>query len=305
MSHVHTRELHWGAPVAQELGPVHDATSADVLRALALPTAGEVYDLDAGRWHDMPMAGGIHPPFSLTTHRTPQGTAVDGDAPQGGPGGFGIVSELNTTTHHAGTHIDALCHTTAGDDPAWYGGHTAREHLGNHGATRADASTIPPIVARGILLDVPAHRGVDALPAAEPVGAAEVDAVCAAQGVEVRPGDVVLVRTGYMRFWPHDLPGAQEHFCAGLDVGGALRLCELGAVALGSDTEGLEALPPADPRDVFPVHIALLAERGVHILELLWLEDLARDGRHEFLLVCLPLRIRGATASMVRPIAVV
>ncbi len=114
----------------------------------------------------------------------------------------------------------------------------------------------------------------------------------------------MLVRTGYMAYWPHDLEGAGRHFSAGLTPDAAIALAERGAVAIGSDTEGLEVLPEVDPADVFPVHIALLVERGVHIIELLYLEDLARDGRHEFLFVCLPLRIRGATASMVRPVAI-
>ena len=114
----------------------------------------------------------------------------------------------------------------------------------------------------------------------------------------------MLVRTGYMAYWPHDLEGAGRHFSAGITADAAVALAEGGAVAIGSDTEGLEVLPEVDPEDVFPVHIALLVERGVHIVELLYLEDLARDRRHEFLFVCLPLRIRGATASMVRPVAI-
>jgi kynurenine formamidase len=301
--HIHTRDLAWGPPEPSELGPVHDATREGLLAALTLPEDGEIYDLDSGRWHGMPMAGGIHPPFALTRYRTAQGGEVE-DAPRGGRGGFAINSELNVTGHHAGTHIDALCHISAGDDAHWFGGYTAAEHSGDFGARRADASTMPPILARGVLLDVPRHRGVDALDAGSPVDAAEVQAMLAAREMQVQAGDVVLVRTGYMAFWPHDLEGAARHFSAGLTPDAAIWLAEQGAVAIGSDTEGLEVLPEVDPEDVFPVHIALLVERGVHIIELLYLEDLALDRRHEFLFVCLPLRIRGATASMVRPVAI-
>jgi hypothetical protein len=70
-AHIHTRDLAWGPPEPAELGPVHDATREDLLAALALPTSGDVYDLDAGRWHDMPMAGGIHPTFALMRYRSP------------------------------------------------------------------------------------------------------------------------------------------------------------------------------------------------------------------------------------------
>ncbi len=120
----------------------------------------------------------------------------------------------------------------------------------------------------------------------------------------MRAGDVVLVRTGYMAYWPHDLEGAGGTSPPASRRTPPSRWPTRGAVAIGSDTEGLEVLPEVDPEDVFPVHIALLVERGVHIVELLYLEDLARDRRHEFLFVCLPLRIRGATASMVRPVAI-
>lgn len=81
-------------------------------------------------------------------------------------------------------------------------------------------------------------------------------------------------------------------------------MAEKGIVLVGGDNESLECNPSADPKNPHPVHIELLIERGIHILELAHVEDLSRDEVFEFLFVCLPLRIKGATGSMVRPIAV-
>jgi kynurenine formamidase len=76
-------------------------------------------------------------------------------------------------------------------------------------------------------------------------------------------------------------------------------------VLVGGDTESVEINPSVDPENPHPVHIELLIERGIHILELVHVEDLSRDEAYEFLFICLPLRVQGATGSMVRPIAIV
>ena len=84
----------------------------------------------------------------------------------------------------------------------------------------------------------------------------------------------------------------------------AVYLADKGVVLVGGDNESLERNPSPDPENPHPVHIELLVQRGIHIMELVHVEDLARDGVHEFLFICLPLRIKGATGSMVRPIAI-
>ena len=141
-------------------------------------------------------------------YRSAQGGAVeDGDVPQRRPRRLAMNSELDTTGHHAGTHIDALCHISAGPDAHWYGGYTAAEHAGDFGApttTRARCLRSSP-AASCSTSRAPRRRRTGQRIA---VDAAEVDAVMAAQGTEVRAGDVVLVRTGYMSYWPHDLEGA-------------------------------------------------------------------------------------------------
>jgi len=228
-------------------------------------------------------------------------------APDANDVGLGCMTELLTATSHSGAHIDALAHMTVGEDDHWYGGANAAEHLGDFGPTVGDAAALPPLFTRGVLLDVAGHRGVECLPAGSPVDADEVAAIARDQGVEIREYDVVLFRTGYMGLWP-DAARMAEHRSPGPDLSAADWLLERGVVAVGSDTETFEVQPAPDPgvpANPQPVHTRLLIERGVYIMESLDLERLAADGVYEFLFVALPLKIAGATGSMLDPLAVV
>jgi kynurenine formamidase len=158
-----------------------------------------------------------------------------------------------------------------------------------------------------VLYDVPGHRGVEALAAGEAVGADELLAIEAATGVAAGAGDIALVRTGYLSAWP-DPERLAAHRGAGPDISAARLLVERGVAATGSDTETYEVQPAPDrgtPANPQPVHTLLLIEQGIYILESLDLEALAAAGVHEFLFVALPLAIRGATGSMVDPVAVI
>lgn len=278
-----------------------------VLAATALVRSGRMYRLARERFRGMPVFPG-HPAFEVLAYRTPQGIRAAGDEPWG-PGndaGLGYMSELILGTAHTGAHIDAHAHMTVGPEDRWHGG-SAQRDLGDFGPLAGDATEIPPLWARGLLFDVPGHRGVEFLGAGEPVGAEELSAIAGARGLEVRPGDVALVRTGYMRHWP-DAERMAEHRGPGPDLSAARWLVERGVIATGSDTETYEVQPapdPGTPSNPQPVHTLLLIERGIFIMESLDLEALAADGVAEFLFVGLPLAIRGATGSMLDPVAVV
>jgi kynurenine formamidase len=215
------------------------------------------------------------------------------------------MSELVMGTVHSGAHIDAHAHMTIGDEHRWHGG-SARTQLGDFGPQVGDATEIPPIWRRGVLYDVPGFRGVGSLGAGEAIGAGELEAIEARHGVAAGAGDVALVRTGYLAHWP-DPEALAAHRGAGPDLSAAELLAARGVVAVGSDTEAFEVQPAPDrgtPSNPQPVHTLLLIERGIYILESLDLEALARAGVREFLFVALPLAIRGATGSMVDPVAI-
>jgi kynurenine formamidase len=292
------------APALSRLRAANDPREVRDLTGLV--RTGRMHRLARDRFPKMPLFPG-HPTFEVVSYRTPQGIRAAGDEPWGPPNDacLGYMSELVMGTTHTGAHVDAHAHMTVGDDDRWHGG-SARTDLGDFGPLKGDATEIPPIWRRGVLYDVPGHRGVGSLGAGEPVTAAELEAIEAAHGVAAGAGDVALVRTGYLAHWP-DPDALAAHRGAGPDLSAARLLADRGVVATGSDTETYEVQPAPDrgtPANPQPVHTLLLIERGILILESLDLEGLARAGVREFLFVALPLAIRGATGSMVDPVAV-
>jgi kynurenine formamidase len=256
----------------------------------------------------MPLFPG-HPPFQVLNFRTPRGIRVSEAEPWGpvNDAGLGYMAEYVMATSHSGAHMDALAHMTVGEDSHWYGGGNADTHLSDSGPTLGDASSLPPIFTRGVLLDAAGHRQVACLPKGSPIDAVEMEAIAAAQGVTVQPWDVVLIRTGYMSLWP-DAERMAAHKTPGPDASAARWLLDRGVIATGTDTETYEVQPapdPGEPANPQPVHTLLLIENGIYLMESLDLEALARNRVYEFCFVALPLKIRGATGSMVDPVALV
>lgn len=274
------------------------------LDALRIPTRGQAYDLCSGWWPGMPLAEG-HPQFQVLTYRTPRGQRNQKDLKflEKNTVNFGFISELLMCTTHTGTHIDALAHVTCGAHSEWHGGFRADECLGDFGPMSQDASALPPFVCRGVMLDIPAALGVAKLAANQGVGEAELRSACEKQGVTIRSGDVVLLRTGTMDGWPDEKRVAESEGC-GLNLDGAKWLMQFGPAAVGADNVALEVMPSGIEGDPQPVHRFLLQENGIPILEWVFLEELARDGVSEFLFLCMPLPISGATGSLIRPLAI-
>jgi kynurenine formamidase len=295
-------------PVQSEVGPIARLPRDRLVEAARLVREGRTYSLAATRYPGMPLFPG-HPPFQVLNFRTPRGIRVTHAQPWGpiNDAGLGYMAEYVMATSHSGAHVDALAHMTVGDDSHWYGGGSADAHLTDAGPVFGDASKLPPFFTRGVLVDAARHRGVDCLPKGSAIDAAEMEAICAAEGVMVQPWDVVLIRTGYMGFWP-DAEKMAAHKTPGPDISAAHWLLERGVVASGTDTETYEVQPApvlATPANPQPVHTLLLIENGIYLMESLDLEALGRDQVYEFLFVALPVKIRGATGSMVDPLAVV
>lgn len=298
-----------------EVGALNEITNPQyVLSVLRQVKTGRVFDLGVKidrtsyKWPG-------HNPTEVISYRTPGGLKRMQDIAgfQQPPRYIGFHSCALFISDNVGTQIDGLGHITRGTDQHWYNGFTEEQFGSDFGVTRADATTIPPIIARGVLIDVAGWKGVDALPSNFPIGPKELQETLKAQGVDVRPGDVVLIRTGTLRYWGEtgaDHEKIAEHDSAGLTLAGAKWLVEeKGAIMIGSDTSGLEvAEDPSLPeklRTPVPVHEYLLVEQGVHIGELHYLEDLAREKVYTFVYIALTNKIKGTTAGFaLRPIAI-
>jgi hypothetical protein len=303
------RGYGWVYGPNDELGALNAILSpAHVLRAVREIGAGKMYDLGVTVDRASPRAS-VHPPTEISIFRTPHGVklARGGDARV--PGGVAYHNCLLVISDNVGTQIDSLGHITTGADNHWYNGFREQDHTGDFGLLKADANSIPPILGRAVLIDVAWWKGVDALPARFPVGAQELGAALEAQKVDVEPGDIVLIRTGSARYWgsaPTDHEKLRQHDSAGLSLNGAKWLVEQkGAVMIAQDNTGGEVQPdPALPGRLLPVHEYLLVQQGVHIGEMHYLEDLARDKVYRFTYFATTNRLKGTSAGFaLRPVA--
>jgi kynurenine formamidase len=255
---------------------------------LDLLASAKVYDLAQPYFTGMPHHP-AHPPFLFSL--------VKAHGEYLGPIGNSSASDAIALGSHVGTHIDALCHFSCGGK--LHGGDEAASLQSYGGGMRRHSiDTVPPILRRGVLLDIAGVVGLDPLPADFEITAAHLDA--AAMGVAIRSGDVVLLRTGWARYFRDPVKFIAQVHGPGPGLAGAQWLSSRGIFAAGSDTVAFEKVPDL----AMPVHVHLLVERGIHIVECLNLEELAQARVREFLFIALPLKLEGATGSPVRPIAV-
>jgi kynurenine formamidase len=253
-----------------------------------------LYDLAHSYFPGMPHFP-THPPFVFGLTRKHGDLILEG----------GVSSSADSIAFggHVGTHIDALCHFSC--DGVLHGGVEANAVQNDStGFSKLGVDTIEPILRRGVLLDIAAQMNLEVLPADFAIVPEHLDGALKAAKTTIQAGDVVLLRTGWSRYFAntgHYLTGGRGHAVTGPgpELDGARWLSERGVFAAGSDTIAFERVPAAS----MPVHVHLLVESGIHIIEALNLEDLSRDGIHEFVFVAAPLKIRGGTGSPMRPLA--
>jgi kynurenine formamidase len=282
----------WGAE--DEAGAPNSIGPDQVRRAAGLVRSGRV----------IPLAQKLHARMPSPGHRAGLQHFMGrdgGDYAAGGkrPGGFQFAEDTVVMPLHLGTHVDALCHAWCGD--RLYNGFPGDTIRSTTGAARLGVEKMPPLVTRGLLLDV-APDGP--LPDGTAVTSAMLREAAARAGVTPEPGDAVLIRTG----WWQAQQGRSARLVSfdaepGLDVDGALWLAEAGVALIGADNFAIEQLPFPEG-EVFPVHQRLIRDYGIPLLEGLVLQPLAEAGATSFLFMAAPLPIAGATGSPVSPVAV-
>ena len=291
----------WGAD--DEIGRLNLITEQSRSEILSRISGGRSYDLSVEYFIGMPSwqaAGDPH--YRIWMTHTPGGTVVDDP--------LGVGQTMNEHVSytgsavsmytHTGTHIDSLNHF--GLDGKIWNGFSAADHLGDRGWQVAGAENIPPIIARGVLIDVATAKGVDMLADGYRVTRDDLINALGQQGVELHEGDVVLIRTGWMKLY-EDASAFMAN-SPGLGMAAAKFLVEEnGAMIVGADNLSFEAFPSEVDGNYVPIHTYLLAQHGVPILELVNLEGLAEDRVYEFAIVGASLKLRGADAAPIRPIA--
>lgn len=286
-----------------EIGMLNKVTPDSVFKVLRRISSGKTYDLSVDFYVGMPSYYFLgQPRFQIWNVHTPQGTIVDD------PNGLGKEKNSHVTYSgsafsmyaHTGTHIDALSHF--GLQGQIYNGFKTGEHLGDRGWRKGGIEKFPPIIARGVLIDVARLKGVDVLPESYGITVDDLKAALRAQNVALEDGDVVMVRTGRMRWFKDN--DRYMHNTPGLTRESANFLADQGAIVIGVDNISTDVWPAQESLNWIPVHSAMLSQRGVPIMQNVNLESLAADRVYQFAWFGAPLKLRGADGSPMRPVAI-
>ncbi len=296
--------LVWGSPAAgqewtqskwgpeDEIGSANYITPERVKLAASLVKTGKTYALGMVTGPDTP----AYPPRHYKVYVW--------DTVLGGPNELTTTDDLAVTWLGVGSQIDGFGHV--GIDHVHYNGWKTQDFLSLTGIKKFGVENIPPIVARGVLLDMTKYYAVDIVPNGTAFNSKEINEVAKRQGIEIREGDVVLFHTGWLKQFAQ--MGAGEPKLGfpepGIGVEGARYLAGKGVVAVGADTWALEAIPFEKEAERFPVHQELLAKNGTYILENMNTAALAADAAYEFMFVLGAPRMAGAVQTIVNPVAI-
>ncbi|NWD68916.1 cyclase family protein [Pseudomonas gingeri] len=291
----------WGEK--DEIGRLNLMTPQSQAAIMARVNGAQAYDLAVEYFVGMPswQAAG-DPPYQMWMTHTPHGNVVADPMAVGEPMNQHVSYSGSAVSMyaHMGTHIDALNHF--GLDGKIWNGFRADQHLGDRGWNVTGAEKLPPIIARGVMIDVAAAKGLEQLADSYRITRSDLQQALAKQRVALEKGDVVLIRTGRMRNYEH----AQAYIAnpPGLNLDAAKFLVEdSGAMVVGADNLSFETFPSEVEGNYLPLHTYLLAMQGAPIIELVNLEGLSRDRVYQFAFVGASLKLRGADAAPMRPMA--
>ena len=283
----------WGPN--DEIGAANYMTPALALQASKLVTTGKVYSLGITVNTTTP----AYPPRTCSIYIVQPGQ-------QGGSEGLGPTKttyndDILNCWNGIGTQLDGLGHIGVGE--RYYNGNKWQDFANISGLKKLGTEKVPPFVARGIVLDMAAHYGVEVVKEGTAFNKAEIEAVAKKQGVEIRQGDVVIFHTGWLSLIEKD-PKRFGSVEPGLGREGARYLVGKGVVAVGADNWAVEAIPFEPGAGIFEVHQILLPMSGTYILENINTAELVKDKAWEFMFVLGHNKYQGAVQSMINPVAI-
>ncbi len=286
----------WGPE--DEIGAANLITPESVVDASKLVKTGKTYNLGIIVDKETPA---FSPRSMSITILQPNQIETDGL----GTNGMTYNDDIFAGWLGIGPQIDGLGHI--GIKHIYYNGLKASEFAKADGLKKLGLEKLPPIVARGVLLDMAAYYGVDIVKEGTPYTKEDVIGAAKKQGVEIRKGDVVLFHSGWLELLDGKNPDHKRYVSVepGLGITGAEYLASMEVVAVGADTWGLEALPFEEGADgIFKVHQILIPQNGIFILENMDTRELAKDQAYEFMFVLGVTRMRGAVQMMINPTAI-
>ncbi|MET0678025.1 MAG: cyclase family protein [Bradyrhizobium sp.] len=281
----------WGPE--DEIGAANYMTPELVMKAASLVKTGKTYALGIPVDTKTP----AYPPRSFKITIVQPGQAGSSGI---GPNKATYNDDIIDTWVGIGSQLDGLGHL--GVEHVYYNGNKLADFADPTGLKKLGIEKVPPIVTRGVLLDMAAYYNTDIVKEGTAFNVKEIDEAARKQGVEIRRGDVLIFHTGWLGLIGKD----DKRYSAGepgLGVEGAKYLTSKGVVAVGADTWAVETIP-FESQNVFEVHQILLAMNGTYILENMDTAALAADKGYEFLFVLGQPRWRGGVQSMINPIAI-
>ena len=283
-----------------QVGAPKNLTPQIVKNAVGLVKEGKRYSLARTLEIGIPTHPFHHPLFYVTYRTVPESLKMFKDYENQ----VGAMNERVELVMHTGTHLDALNHISRG--MKMYSGYDAGEITDTFGTSALGVENVPPLVTRGVLIDVAGLKGVEHLDKGYAITPKDIEDALARQGVTggIQKGDVVLFYTGWGAKWWMKDNAMLSSGDPGPGVAAAKYLAEKGIVATGSDTVAFEAVPFENPKRAFEAHQILIVDNGIHIMENLKTEELAKDKVYEFLFVALPLPLKGGTGSPIHPVAI-
>jgi kynurenine formamidase len=252
----------------------------------------KVYDLGQPYFTGMPHHPN-QPPFAYTLLKKHGDITLEKER-------ISFCNDLFTMGGHTGTHLDAKAHVARNNRVTNDIDISDLQDYQN-GLKVMGIDTTPPVVRKGVLLDIPPLLNSEVLPNDFGIGEKEMEEAAEKEGVKIEEGDVVLIRTGWMKFWDDRRKYLSiEKGVPGVIEGGAKFLAQKRISFTGSDTTAYDKVPPHH----LPCHVILLVENGIQIMEMLNLDELSKNRTYAFLFIALPLKIRGGAGSPIRPIAI-
>ncbi|MPZ24318.1 MAG: cyclase family protein [Dehalococcoidia bacterium] len=298
----------WGSD--DQRGTANYVTAEMILGALQLPKKGRVISLAMPFDASGPQTGRfgrINPVRQMLATGTDHAEGRQLFEGKPFPHGFGYADDTLFMPIQCGTQWDGLSHIF--HDGKMWNGYEASD-VTAAGASRNGIEKLKEsLTGRGVLLDVARYKGVDCLDRGYGITIEDLDGTARKQGVEVREGDILLVRTGELgRCQVEGWDGFAGGDAPGVSFYTAPWIHERKIAALATDTWGVEVRPNELPNSFQPLHIVALVNGGLLLGEMFALDELAEacaeDGTYEFLLVAPPLPLTGAVGSPLNPVAI-
>jgi kynurenine formamidase len=219
--------------------------------------------------------------------------------------GFGYNATYNDDVAQLwfgiGSQIDGLGHLA--EDGIYYNCNDEKDFAKLTGLTKMGVHAIPPLVGRGIVINMAKHFGKEYLDGGFAFGADDVKAAAAAQSIEIREGDVVLLHTGWTDAKLASAPAEWVSMEPGILPDAAEYLASMNVMAVGADTWGLDVVPAPEGGKVFYGHVVLLRDHGIYILETMDTGRLVEQDVNEFMFVLGQAKVRGTVQMIINPVA--